>query len=1177
MKFKFSLFFALFCGICICFPKLALTQLRLESLVFEGLGKPFLDNVSSIDLSPDGQQVYTTSFDDHAITVFNRNEVTGVLTLVETQKNEIKGVAGLGGSYSVKVSPDGKHVYATGKLDNALVFFARDPISGTLSYQGMYQDGVDGIDGLSGAFLIEMSADGNYLYLTGSADNAVAVFQRNVITGALTQRQVVKNGQAGVDNMNFPIDLKMTADGEQLIVSSFGDNSIVVFNRNTNSGLLSFTTAYKNGVNGLAGAYGLSVSPSGEDVYVACSDANSIVHFRRYPNSGILVFTGVQQNGVNGVSGLAGTSALTVSPDGTYLYAAGTGADAMVLFERNMNNGELTFASKIDNGMNGVSGLDYPVAITVSKNTKDIYVAGFGANALLLFEREATSGQLNFAYAEQGANQGIRGLKGAAKVNFSADGTHCYVAGELADAVSVFSREPTTGALSFVSTIEDGNGVDGLNGVNDVVVSADGNFVYTAGFWDNAVAVFSRNPISGNLTYIDRYKDGLFGVNGLSGTNALVISPNQKHLYASGFWDHGLVLFTRNEQDGTLDFETAYLDGSNGVNGLENISHIEMSADGNYVYAAGKADNAIAVFSRDVNSGNLTYQGIYQDGTNGITGLKGVQKIKISLDGEQLYAISEEDRAVVHFQRDVQDGNLTFIDVYQDGSAGGTHIGLEGLTDINFSNDNQIMYLSSSTENAVSVYQRDVQTGTLTFEKIVYDGIDGVNGLEGASSVLVSPDGQFIYTSGATDNAVSVFSCTYEHVLQERICMGEAFEVGGMTFTTSGQYNETIVDGNCTTIINLDLLVEPETYQQSVELCNGDIFILGDQAYNTSGTYSANFVSSMGCDSMVVVDLSVVDAFSPTFVEASICEGETYMLGNEALNETGIYEAMLTSMAGCDSMVQVNLDVVETIESDLNYTICEGEFFVIGTTNYHTNGFFSETLTGQSGCDSIVNLVLTIIPTEAVITESICEGDGYEFGEETYFEAGTYTGTYITSSGCEVQATLQLSVQPALVVTPEVIDDLGNGLGAVNLTVSGGVAPYSYQWSNGATTANPTNLFPGIYEVTVTDEIDCERILSIPVNFTTATTNANTSSLSIQLSPNPVRSNERIRLELTNFASPMELQLTLHNSVGAQLWTRQTNAETEIIELFGPTVAGLYYLKVSDRSNRSQLLRFIVQ
>jgi DNA-binding beta-propeller fold protein YncE len=81
-------------------------------------------------------------------------------------------------------------------------------------------------------------------------------------------------------------------------------------------------------------------------------------------------------------------------------------------------------------------------------------------------------------------------------VTVSPDGKHVYVPGFDDDAVAVFSRDATTGALTFVEFKQDGvGGVDGLNGAVFVAVSPDGKCVYVTGFNDNAVAVFSSSAV----------------------------------------------------------------------------------------------------------------------------------------------------------------------------------------------------------------------------------------------------------------------------------------------------------------------------------------------------------------------------------------------------------------------------------------------------------------------------------------------------------------------------------------------------------------------------------------------------------------------------------------------------------------------------------------------------------
>src|SRR5690606_11596572 len=61
----------------------------------------------------------------------------------------------------------------------------------------------------------------------------------------------------------------------------------------------------------------------------------------------------------------------------------------------------------------------------------------------------------------------------------------------------------------------------------------------------------------------------------------------------------------------------------------------------------------------------------------------------------------------------------------------------------------------------------------------------------------------------------------------------------------------------------------------------------------------------------------------------------------------------------------------------------------------------------------------------------------------------------------------------------------GDESGAIEITVSGGTQPYTYEWSNGATTATISGLIPGSYTVTVTDANGCT--LSAGFNVTQAT------------------------------------------------------------------------------------------
>ncbi|MDR2835475.1 MAG: gliding motility-associated C-terminal domain-containing protein [Bacteroidales bacterium] len=98
--------------------------------------------------------------------------------------------------------------------------------------------------------------------------------------------------------------------------------------------------------------------------------------------------------------------------------------------------------------------------------------------------------------------------------------------------------------------------------------------------------------------------------------------------------------------------------------------------------------------------------------------------------------------------------------------------------------------------------------------------------------------------------------------------------------------------------------------------------------------------------------------------------------------------------------------------------------------------------------------------------------------------AGTHYLTVTDSQGCTKTYSIFVNEPPQIVITDTITDVSCNGIfdGSISIDVSGGVSPYSYLWSNGATTSSNTNLLAGTYEVTITDANLCETIMSYQVS-----------------------------------------------------------------------------------------------
>ncbi|MEL6988569.1 MAG: hypothetical protein AAGK97_12160, partial [Bacteroidota bacterium] len=180
-------------------------------------------------------------------------------------------------------------------------------------------------------------------------------------------------------------------------------------------------------------------------------------------------------------------------------------------------------------------------------------------------------------------------------------------------------------------------------------------------------------------------------------------------------------------------------------------------------------------------------------------------------------------------------------------------------------------------------------------------------------------------------------------------------------FRQMGMYTTVITTGDCDSIINLDLTVipNPDTTLQ-FEICNGDTLIYREVAYFETGTYTVRTQSQAKCDSIITLILDVIDQF---LVEndIQICIGDSIMVGDTVYNSTGMYVDTLISTGGCDSIIITDLQVNPFILNEIDTNICVGDSFIVGDNVYYDPGNYVDTLISNFGCDSIVDVTIDIL------------------------------------------------------------------------------------------------------------------------------------------------------------------------------------------------------------------------
>ncbi len=109
-------------------------------------------------------------------------------------------------------------------------------------------------------------------------------------------------------------------------------------------------------------------------------------------------------------------------------------------------------------------------------------------------------------------------------------------------------------------------------------------------------------------------------------------------------------------------------------------------------------------------------------------------------------------------------------------------------------------------------------------------------------------------------------------------------------------------------------------------ICEGELLRVGSSIYSATGSYSDTLATSFGCDSIVDLELSVMP-IALEMIAVSICEGDTYLLESTPYTFSGVYTSKLQNATGCDSIVELTLTVIEGLDqgSYQEVELCFGE------------------------------------------------------------------------------------------------------------------------------------------------------------------------------------------------------------------------------------------------------------
>jgi hypothetical protein len=280
------------------------------------------------------------------------------------------------------------------------------------------------------------------------------------------------------------------------------------------------------------------------------------------------------------------------------------------------------------------------------------------------------------------------------------------------------------------------------------------------------------------------------------------------------------------------------------------------------------------------------------------------------------------------------------------------------------------------------------------------------------------------------------------------------------------------------------------------------------------------------------ITLSITDGLAPYTFAWTGPNGFTSNIQNPTGLATGNYTVQVTDANGCQGTTSVNIiqeNTVVGLTASTTPTLCDASNGAIritasGGTSPFTyawtgpNGFTSNiqnpanlepgqynvTVTDRNGCfvTQTFNVAQDIADFDitATVRKTTCNEDNgsvsltisggtpayrYEWTGPDGFTSnakdisglkpGTYSVTVIDSNGCKAERSFNVSGSTEMTLSSiwTTIDCFGRNNGSIVVNVSGGTAPHTYLWSNGATTNAIYSLAPGTYSVTVTDADGC--------------------------------------------------------------------------------------------------------
>ncbi len=384
--------------------------------------------------------------------------------------------------------------------------------------------------------------------------------------------------------------------------------------------------------------------------------------------------------------------------------------------------------------------------------------------------------------------------------------------------------------------------------------------------------------------------------------------------------------------------------------------------------------------------------------------------------------------------------------------------------------------------------------GTLPLNQTFTFRIDSLNIMDGSCRF------NYIVTSNFSTKSIP------RRNIIRTLCTGKTVTVGGDVYSESNPTGTTTIASQmanqCDSIITVNLtFLSPSPVTNLIETTCDQAYSIkvGNRIFNKANPFGqVTLLNKNGCDSIVNVNLTFSTFSSGTFSFSTCDPTYKFQLGGKTFditNSSGMVTLIGASVAGCDSLVTVDLEYLPTSKFTFSNKTCDETYSItIGNQTFNKNnpiGNVTLLNKAKNGCDSIVSVILTFIPISIGRNDIATCNDNYSLTVNNMtFNKANPSGSYILSgaaaNGCDSLINVQLNFSEFSFVHG-LIYACDESDAVFNINLASHPGPYKISVDNIVKSTNQSLPFtssfaPGTYFVSLETPEGCKDTLTIFVD-----------------------------------------------------------------------------------------------